>query len=67
MPYWFSVTSLRAALSLGRHRVETASDAIALIDRLHDAVQARAARPGGTRQDIRATPTRTSDKGKEQP
>lgn len=34
MPPWFNIASLRSALSLGRHRVETVYDAITLVDRL---------------------------------
>jgi hypothetical protein len=36
MPPWINIASLRHALSLGRHRIETASDAISLVDRLRD-------------------------------
>jgi hypothetical protein len=56
------MASLRAALSLGRHRVDTASDVIELIDRLHGAARACAARPGGTRQDGRVVHDRNSGK-----
>lgn len=36
MPPWFNIASLRSALFLGRHRVETVEDAINLVDRLSD-------------------------------
>jgi hypothetical protein len=58
------MASLRAALSLGRHRVDTASDAIDLINRLHGAAQARGTQLSGTRQDARPVHDRDSGKGR---